>query len=85
LDPVTAAELDILIKGINAGMGITMVVVTHELQSILNIAHRVIMLDKEARGVIAEGDPRELQKHSEDPRVHNFFNRLPERLKERKI
>jgi phospholipid/cholesterol/gamma-HCH transport system ATP-binding protein len=85
LDPVTAAELDILIKGINAGMGITMVVVTHELQSILNIAHRVIMLDKEARGVIAEGDPRELQKHSEDPRVHNFFNRLPSRLKERKI
>jgi phospholipid/cholesterol/gamma-HCH transport system ATP-binding protein len=85
LDPVTAAEIDILIKGINAGMGITMVVVTHELQSILNIAHRVIMLDKEARGIIAEGDPRELQKHSEDPRVHNFFNRLPERLKEREI
>jgi len=85
LDPVTAAELDILIKSINAGMGITMVVVTHELQSIFNIAHRVIMLDKEARGLIAEGDPRELQKHSEDPRVHNFFNRLPSRLKARKI
>jgi phospholipid/cholesterol/gamma-HCH transport system ATP-binding protein len=84
LDPVTAAELDILIKGINAGMGITMVVVTHELQSILNIAHRVIMLDKKARGVIAEGDPRELQERSEDPRVHDFFNRLPSRVKERK-
>jgi phospholipid/cholesterol/gamma-HCH transport system ATP-binding protein len=67
LDPVTAAELDILIKSINAGMGITMVVVTHELESIFNIAHRVLMLDKDARGLIAEGDPRELQKHSEDP------------------
>jgi phospholipid/cholesterol/gamma-HCH transport system ATP-binding protein len=84
LDPVTAAEIDILIKSINAGMGITMVVVTHELQSIFNIAHRILMLDKEARGLIAEGDPRELQEHSEDPRVHNFFNRLPSRLKERK-
>ncbi len=85
LDPVTAVEIDILIKSINAGMGITMVVVTHELQSIFNIAHRVIMLDKEARGSIAEGDPRELQEHAEDPRVHNFFNRLPSRLKKRKL
>lgn len=83
LDPVTAAELDILIKAINSGMGITMVVVTHELQSIFTIAHRIVMLDKEAKGPIAEGDPRELQEHSEDPRVHNFFNRLPSRLKER--
>jgi phospholipid/cholesterol/gamma-HCH transport system ATP-binding protein len=85
LDPVTAAELDILIKSINAGMGITMVVITHELESIFNIAHRVLMLDKDARGLIAGGDPRELQEHSRDPRVHNFFNRLPSRLKERKI
>jgi phospholipid/cholesterol/gamma-HCH transport system ATP-binding protein len=81
LDPVTAAELDILIKRINTGMGITMVVVTHELQSIFNIAHRIIMMDKEARGLIAEGDPRELQEHSEDPRVHNFFNRLPAKIR----
>lgn len=85
LDPVTAAELDILIKSINAGMGITMVVVTHELESIFTIAHRVVMLDKEARGLIAAGDPRELQEHSEDPRVHNFFNRLPAKVKERKL
>ena len=41
LDPVTAAELDILIKSINIGMEITMVVITHELQSIFAIAHRV--------------------------------------------
>ncbi len=85
LDPVTAAELDILIKSINTGMGTTMVVVTHELQSIFNIAHRVIMLDRDARNLIAEGDPRDLQEHSEDPRVHNFFNRLPSRMKKRKI
>lgn len=77
LDPITAVELDILIKSINAGMGTTMVIVTHELESIFNIAHRVIMLDKAARGIIAEGDPRELKDHSTDPRVLNFFNRRP--------
>jgi len=38
-------------------MGTTMVIVTHELESIFNIAHRVIMLDKSAQGIIAEGDP----------------------------
>jgi phospholipid/cholesterol/gamma-HCH transport system ATP-binding protein len=77
LDPVTAVELDLLIKGLNAGMGTTMVVVTHELESIFTIAHRVVMLDKDARGIIAVGEPRELKEHSTDPRVVNFFNRLP--------
>jgi phospholipid/cholesterol/gamma-HCH transport system ATP-binding protein len=77
LDPITSVELDNLIKSINAGMGTTMVIVTHELESIFNIAHRVIMLDKSARGIIAEGDPRELKDHSTDPRVVNFFNRRP--------
>jgi phospholipid/cholesterol/gamma-HCH transport system ATP-binding protein len=77
LDPITSVELDNLIKSINAGMGTTMVIVTHELESIFNIAHRVIMLDKAAKGIIAEGDPRELKDHSTDPRVINFFNRRP--------
>jgi phospholipid/cholesterol/gamma-HCH transport system ATP-binding protein len=76
LDPITGVELDIMIKRLNAGMGTTMVVVTHELQSIFNISDRIIMLDKTAQGIIAEGDPRKL-KDSEDPRVHHFFNREP--------
>jgi phospholipid/cholesterol/gamma-HCH transport system ATP-binding protein len=77
LDPISAAELDILIKSINQGLGTTMVVVTHELESIFSIAHRVIMLDKSAKGIIAQGDPRELKDHSPDPRVTDFFNRKP--------
>ena len=77
LDPITSVELDNLIKSINAGMGTTMVIVTHELESIFTVAQRVIMLDKSARGIIAEGDPRELKDHSADPRVVNFFNRRP--------
>jgi phospholipid/cholesterol/gamma-HCH transport system ATP-binding protein len=85
LDPVTAAELDILIKSINTGMDITMVVITHELQSIFAIAHRIIMIDKEAQGIIAEGEPRDLKEHAEDPRVYKFFNRQPAKSKERKV
>ena len=79
LDPVTSAGLDRLVKDINAGMGTTMVIVSHELNSIMNIADRIIMLDKETRGIIAEGDPRKIGDHSSDPRVINFFKREPHR------
>jgi phospholipid/cholesterol/gamma-HCH transport system ATP-binding protein len=50
-------------------------VVTHELQSILAIGDRCIMLDKEAKGMIAEGDPRQLRETSENPTVRAFFRR----------
>ncbi|AEB10559.1 ABC transporter ATP-binding protein [Desulfobacca acetoxidans] len=77
LDPITAVELDLLIKNLNSGLGTTMVIVTHELESIFMIAHRIIMLDKAAKGIIAEGDPRYLKDHATDPKVVNFFNRKP--------
>ncbi len=76
LDPVTAASLDILIKNLNEALGTTMVVVTHDLASIFSISHRVLMLDKEAKGIIAEGTPDELKIYSKDERVYKFFNRL---------
>jgi phospholipid/cholesterol/gamma-HCH transport system ATP-binding protein len=75
LDPVASAELDELILGLNAGLGTTMVIVTHELASILSVAGRAVMLDREARGVIAEGRPAELRDRSGDPRVRAFFHR----------
>jgi phospholipid/cholesterol/gamma-HCH transport system ATP-binding protein len=77
LDPVTSAELDELIVNINTGLGTTMVIVTHELASIFAIAHRVLMLDKTAKGVIAQGPPLELRDGSDDPRVRAFFLRQP--------
>ena len=75
LDPVTSAGLDALIKQIARDLGTTFVVVTHELQSILAIGDRCIMLDKAARGMIAEGDPRRLRDESADPTVRAFFRR----------
>lgn len=77
LDPVTSAELDLLIKRINRNLGTTMVIVSHELASIFEIAHRVILLDKQAKGIIAMGPPQELSERSSDPRVVNFFHRRP--------
>ncbi len=78
LDPVSADSLDELILALNAGLGLTVVLVTHELPSIFKIVKRCIMLDKEAKGIIAEGDPRELRDQSEDPRVGRFFHRRSE-------
>lgn len=75
LDPVTAAELDLTIKNINSGLGTTMVIVSHDLSSIMNIAHRVILLDKSEKGIIAEGNPVQIKENSNDPRVIHFFNR----------
>jgi phospholipid/cholesterol/gamma-HCH transport system ATP-binding protein len=39
------------------------------------VADRVIMLDRETKGIVAEGRPRELQAESPNPWVQRFFNR----------
>lgn len=78
LDPVTSAELDALVLRLSDSLGITFVVITHELPSIFAIADRCIMLDKRAKGIIAAGRPAELRDHSPNPRVRGFFNREPE-------
>jgi phospholipid/cholesterol/gamma-HCH transport system ATP-binding protein len=78
LDPVTSAELDALILSLREGLGMTFVIVTHELASIYAVADRVIMLDKRKKGIIAEGRPQDLRDHSSDPYVRRFFRREAE-------
>jgi phospholipid/cholesterol/gamma-HCH transport system ATP-binding protein len=75
LDPITSAELDQLILNLSRNLGITFVIVTHELDSIYTIADRIIMLDKKTKKIIAEGDPKYLKDHAEDENVRKFFNR----------
>ena len=75
LDPITSAQLDELILDLARNLGITFVIVTHELPSIFVVADRVIMVDKEHRTIIAEGTPQELRDTSENPFVRQFFNR----------
>ncbi len=75
LDPVTSAHLDSLILQLNRTLGTTVIIVTHEIDSILAVASRVIMLDPESRNIMAQGTPRELMEHSSDSRVRDFFSR----------
>jgi phospholipid/cholesterol/gamma-HCH transport system ATP-binding protein len=78
LDPITSAEIDALIRRLSRSLHITFVIVTHELQSIYAISDRVIMLDKRAKGIIAEGDPKVLRDTSDNPWVRQFFRREAE-------
>jgi len=75
LDPVISAEIEELILRINHSMGTTMVIITHSLNIIFKVAHRVIMLDKSAKGIVAHGDPNMLRDKSPNPVVRQFFNR----------
>jgi phospholipid/cholesterol/gamma-HCH transport system ATP-binding protein len=78
LDPITSAGLDKTIRELSKGLGITFVVVTHELQSIYAIADRCVMLDARTKTMIAEGKPADLRDHSDDPYVRQFFLRQAE-------
>jgi len=77
LDPVTSAELDDLVRSLSRNLGITFVIASHELSSILAIADRVIMLD--GGGIVAEGDPRELRDRPTNDYVRAFFHHGKER------
>jgi len=78
LDPITAASLDATIRRLSQNLDVTFVIVTHDLGSVFVAMDRVILLDRKARGIIAEGDPRRLRDEITDPRVRAFFRREAE-------
>ncbi len=80
LDPVTSAELDELILTLARRLAVTIVLVTHELPTILHVADQCILLDRGARGIIARGAPRDLAERATDVRVQAFFHRQTKRL-----
>jgi phospholipid/cholesterol/gamma-HCH transport system ATP-binding protein len=75
LDPITSAGLDALIRELARGLGLTFVMVTHELASIFSVADRVVMLDPATRSIAAEGPPTWLRDHAPQPWVRQFLNR----------
>ncbi len=81
LDPITSAQLDALVLKLSRILKITFVIVTHELPSIYAVADRVIMLDKESKGIIATGTPADLRDHNEHPVVRQFFARQAEKAR----
>ncbi len=74
LDPVTSAQIDQLIMDLNKKLGVTSVVVTHEMDSAFRIADRMVLLDRGK--FIASGTPDEMR-GSTDPLVHQFVFGLP--------
>ena len=75
LDPISAKLLDDLILELRDALGTTIVVVTHELDSIFAIGNNSVFLDPETKTMIAQGSPVELRDHSTDPRVRSFLTR----------
>ncbi len=75
LDPVTSAEIDQLIMDLNKKLGVTSVVVTHEMDSAFRIADRMVLLDRGK--FIASGTVKEM-KESENALVHQFVYGLAE-------
>lgn len=75
LDPVSARLLDDLIIELRDSLGATVVVVTHELQSIFAIGNNSVFLDPDTKTIIASGDPKRLLAESKDPTVMSFLTR----------
>jgi phospholipid/cholesterol/gamma-HCH transport system ATP-binding protein len=75
LDPVTSTEIDHLIMDLNDKLGVTSVVVTHEMDSAFRIADRMVLLDRGK--FITSGTPQEL-KDSTNALVHQFIFGLAE-------
>ncbi len=75
LDPISLGTAARLIRQLNDAMGLTSIVVSHDLEETFHIADQVIII---ANGKIAaQGTPEEVR-HSDNPLVHQFVNALPE-------
>jgi len=75
LDPLSSRNLDQLILELRESLGTTVVVVTHELNSIFAIADDSIFLDAETKTMLAQGPPKELLKNSSEAKVRAFLSR----------
>ena len=75
LDPLSAALLDELILQLKENMGMTVVVVTHDLDSIFTIGNNSVFLDAATHTMIAGGNPVYLRDHADNPEVRRFLNR----------
>ena len=75
LDPVSSHQLDDLILEINRHLGTTIVIVSHELDSIFTVGTNSIYLDGAAHGIIARGNPRALLRNPPNETVRHFLTR----------
>lgn len=75
LDPISARRLDDLILELRDSIGSTVVVVTHDLDSIFAIADQAIYLDPVSQGILDRGAPRQMLEHGDHPEIVEFLTR----------
>ena len=75
LDPISSKLLDDLIVELRDSLRATIVMVTHELASIFDIGTNSVFLDPETKTMIAQGAPKDLLAHCDDPKVQRFLTR----------
>ena len=75
LDPITAKRFDDLILELRDGLGVTIVLVSHELPSLLSVCDDGVFLDSESHTAIAHGSPRALRDGCDHPLVRAFMQR----------
>lgn len=84
LDPVTARNLDRLIVELRDTLGSTLVIVTHDLDSIFAVGTEAIYLDPKTRSILGQGAPRELLENPPAPEIADFLARTPRRENQEK-
>jgi phospholipid/cholesterol/gamma-HCH transport system ATP-binding protein len=75
LDPISSRLLDELVVHLRDSLGTTVVIVSHELYSILSICDNSVFLDTETSTMLASGNPRLLRDECENRRVRQFLTR----------
>lgn len=71
LDPISAAEFDELVERLKHWLGLTMVIVTHDLDTLWRVTDRVAVLGNGR--VLGIGTMEELS-HSDEPIIHEYFH-----------
>lgn len=73
LDPIKRSDINSLVKDINHTTGATIVIVTHDISTIFDITDRILMIDKDTKKIIADGNPAQLVKFHKHPTVKRFL------------
>lgn len=75
LDPISSKLLDELVVSLRDSLGTTIVIVSHELYSILSICDNSVFLDTETSTMLASGNPRQLRDNCDNRQVREFLTR----------
>ncbi len=75
LDPISSRLLDELVVSLRDSLGTTVVIVSHELYSILGICDNSVFLDTETSTMLASGNPRLLRDECKNRQVRQFLTR----------